>query len=100
MAVLIDRPPQIVPFAVDGEKDFIEVPLVPTSGTAMPSLVRVRLPELPAPVAHGFIGKDDAAFCHQLFDIAVAQTKAEVQPDTMADNLRRESMALVEIGGW
>jgi hypothetical protein len=28
VAVLIDRPPQIVPFAVDIEKDFIEVPCV------------------------------------------------------------------------
>jgi hypothetical protein len=37
VAVLIDCPPQIVPFAVDAEKDFIEVPLITRSGAAMPS---------------------------------------------------------------
>jgi hypothetical protein len=36
VAVLIDRPPQIVPFAVDAEKDFIEVPRITRSGAAMP----------------------------------------------------------------
>jgi len=35
MAILIDRPPHIVPFAIDAEKDFIEVPLVTRSGAAM-----------------------------------------------------------------
>jgi hypothetical protein len=60
-------------------------------------LIRVRLPELPAPAAHGFIGEDDAAFCHQLLDIPITQAKAKVEPDTMADDLRREPMPLIRV---
>jgi hypothetical protein len=102
VAVSIDGPPEIVPFAVDAEKDFDEVPRITRSGAAMPTLVQARLPELPAPVAHRFIGEDDAAFCHQLLDIPIAQTKTKVEPDTMADDRCREPMPLIRGGsrGW
>jgi hypothetical protein len=33
-----------------------------------------------------------------LSNIAVAQTEAKIQPDAMADDLRREPMAVVQVG--
>jgi hypothetical protein len=39
MAVLIDRPPQIMPFALDGEKDLIKMPFVTGLRTPMAELM-------------------------------------------------------------
>jgi hypothetical protein len=75
------------------------VPLVPGSGTAAQP-IGIGLPEFPAPIPHGFIGQDDATGRHELFDIPIAEAEAKVQPHAMADDLRRESMALVGIGCW
>jgi hypothetical protein len=57
------------------------------------------LSKLATPIAHGFIRQDHAAFGHELFDIAIAETEAEIQPDTVADDLCREPMTLIEAGG-
>jgi phenylpropionate dioxygenase-like ring-hydroxylating dioxygenase large terminal subunit len=39
----------------------------------------------------------NAPFRHELFDIAVAQAEAKLEPDAAANDLRRESMALVHL---
>jgi hypothetical protein len=54
--------------------------------------------EFPAPIPHRFIGQDDAAFGHQLFNVTVAEAKAKVEPDTMTDDLGRKPMTLVSVG--
>jgi hypothetical protein len=98
VAVLIDRPPEIVTFAADGEEDLIQMPLIARLGASAPQLIGIDLPELPAPIAHRFVRQQNAAFCHELFDIAVAQAKPEVEPDTVADDFGRESVALIQVG--
>ena len=95
MTVLIHRPPQVVAFAMDCQKDLIEVPLVAWSGTPAAQLVGIGLPKLPAPVAYRLIRQDDATCRHQLLDVPVAQAEAEIQPDTVADDLCWEAMALI-----
>jgi hypothetical protein len=80
VAILIHRPPQVVPFAVNGEKHLVQVPLVTWSRPVMPELIRIPLPELQTPLADGFVGHDDPAGEQQLLDIAVAETEAKVGP--------------------
>jgi hypothetical protein len=36
--------------------------------------------------------------CHERFDIAVAQAKAEVEPNATADDLHRKPMAHIQVG--
>jgi hypothetical protein len=60
-------------------------------------LAGVDVSELPAPIAHGFIGEDDPACGHQLLHISIAKAEAEIQPHAGADDLRREAMALVGV---
>jgi hypothetical protein len=36
MALLIDRPPQVVPLAMNGEEDFIQMPLIARPGAPAP----------------------------------------------------------------
>jgi hypothetical protein len=57
MTLLVKSAPQIVTFAVAGEKDFVQVPLVPRSGAPPAELIGIGLPEGPAPIPHGFVGQ-------------------------------------------
>jgi hypothetical protein len=99
----------VIPMTPHGEtmrfyqlrKDYFQRPRVASLRTPASELVGIGLPELPAPVAYRLIRQDDAAFGHQLFDVPVAQAEPKVEPDTVADDLGREPMALVGIGcGW
>src|SRR5258708_17192889 len=74
------------------------MPCVSRFRTATAEFVRVRLPKLQAPLAHGFVGHDDPALGQKLFDIAKTEREAEIQPNSMADDFRRKAVASV-IGG-
>jgi hypothetical protein len=51
LAVLIHGPPPIVTFAMNGEEDLIERPLVTRLGAPATELIGRRWPELPAPLS-------------------------------------------------
>jgi hypothetical protein len=74
-----------------------QMPLVPRPGVPPTQLIRIGLPKLAAPLPNGFVGHDHPAYEQQLFHIAVAQAKAEVQPHTVADDFGREAMVLVRM---
>ena len=95
MAILIDRSLQIMTLTLDCEKDLIQMPLIPGRRPAVAQLIGLRLAKLPAPLADRFIGHDDPTSEQELFHVAVAETKAEVQPDAMADDFRWKSVLLV-----
>jgi hypothetical protein len=80
---------------MNGEKDFIQMPFIVRPGAPSAELVRIGLPKFPALRPHRFIGQDEAAFGHQPLHIAVAQAEAELDPHSMAANLRWEPMTLV-----
>jgi hypothetical protein len=86
-------------FATDGQKHLIQVPLVVRSRVPTAQLMGIGLPEFPASIPHRLVRQEDATFGRELFDVPVAQAEAEIQPDTVADDLGREPMALVRIGG-
>lgn len=56
VAVLIHRPPEIVPFTVDGEKHLIQTLRTPRSGPLVPQVMGIGLPALPAPIPHRSTG--------------------------------------------
>jgi len=85
-----------VDLAMDGEKHLIQIPLVPGLRVAGVQCIGIPLTKLQTPLANRFVGQFDASLGHDLFDVAVAQREAIVQPDTMTNNLRREAMTLVE----
>jgi hypothetical protein len=41
VAILIDGPPEVILCAIDGAKDFIQIPCVAGSGTVMPFSLEV-----------------------------------------------------------
>jgi hypothetical protein len=95
MAVLIHGTPQIVAFAVDGEKDFIQVPRVAGPGPPMPELIGVLLSKLAAPFTDGLVRHDHAACKQQLFDITVTETESIIEPHAVADNFGGKAIILV-----
>jgi len=64
-----------VAFAVNGEKDLIEVPCVARSGTPPSELIGIGLAEFPTPFADRLIGDNDAACEQKFFHIAVAEAE-------------------------
>jgi hypothetical protein len=52
--------------------------LIPKLMVSALQLIRILLPKLPEPRAHGFVRQQDAAFGRELFDIRLAQAKAEI----------------------
>ena len=62
VSLLIDGPPQIVMFALDRQKHFIEVPLIAGAWTSSTELIGILLTELAAPLANRLIGYDSTAF--------------------------------------
>jgi hypothetical protein len=100
MAVLIARPPEIVPLTTNREQDLIQVPLITASRAPATPVIGLGVPERLAPLADGFIRHDEATSEQQLFHVAVAAAEAEVQPDAMTDDRSRKPMMFVGVGGW
>jgi hypothetical protein len=63
------------------------MPLITRTGTPTPERVGILLVELVAPFADGFVDHDDPTDQEQLFDIAIAEAEAVIQPYSVADNL-------------
>jgi hypothetical protein len=97
ISLLVHGPPEIVPFATDGQKHLIEVPLVARSRAPTAQQIGIGLPKFPAPIPHRLVRQDDAALRHELFDVPVTEAETKVQPDAMTDDLRWEPMALIWI---
>jgi hypothetical protein len=85
-------------FALDPQKHFIQMPPVAWPRAPVPEVIRVWLPELLVPLADGLVGHDDPTSEQELFHITIAEAKPEIEPDGVADDLRRKTMILVRVG--
>ena len=63
ITVLINRPPEILPLAADGDENLIEKPSVAESTSSLLQLGGVVRPELLAPLTDRFVRYDDSTFC-------------------------------------
>jgi hypothetical protein len=98
--MLINCTPEVMQLAVNREKDLIQMPFVARLRTTTTQPLRILLAKCATPLADGLVGHDDLSDGHQLFDIAIAEREAIVQPDGVADNLGGETVALVAGRGW
>jgi hypothetical protein len=95
---LIHGAPEILACPIDRQKHLIEMPHITGLRPVMAQVIGIRLPELLAPLPDRFTGHDDATSEQERFHRAVAETKADIEPDAMADGVRWKSAILV-IGG-
>src|SRR4051794_19740360 len=96
-AVLIHGAPEIVLHALDPEEHLVEIPLVPGPRPAAAQAVGEALAEFPAPPPHGLIGDDNASLSQKQLNITQAEAEHMIQPDSMADDLGGEPMAVVRV---
>jgi hypothetical protein len=76
-------------------EEFIQVPRIAQPTLATLERTSVLGTELQTPQSDGLVSDDDPALCQEIFDISEAQTEAVVEPDGVADDLRRESVSAV-----
>jgi hypothetical protein len=60
-------------------------------------LIGIRLTKLLRPLADRLIHNEDPTGKQQLFDIAIAEAEAKLQPHSMADDLGWEAVVLVSV---
>jgi len=89
---LVHGAPEILALPVDRDEDFVQKPRIAESTLAALQPPRVVRAELPAPLPNGFVRHDDASLGQQVLDIPEAQTVSVVQPDGVADDVRRKAM--------
>ena len=95
ISVLVDSPPEILPLALDRHKELVQVPGVAQATFPPLELSSVLRPELPTPLANGFVGDDDPPLGEEILDVSEAQTESVVEPDRVADDFLRESVSEV-----
>jgi hypothetical protein len=99
MVVLIDGPPQVMAFAVNGQTHFIHMPypICPRGGVAGDAAIGIVSPELLTPWMDGFIGHVDAAFARECLRVAVAQVNAIIEPSPVADDCAGKTVVCVAL---
>src|SRR5207302_9761062 len=97
-AVLVHRPPQPMPSAVDLQRYFVQVQLV-ARPTATPAQLLCEHRTEPAhPLADRLVRHRHAPVRQELLHVPQAERKPQVQPDRVADDLWWETVAAVQRG--
>ncbi len=99
LAVLAHGPPQIVPFPLDGHKDFVDMPGIPQPPLSFFTFTRLGRSKFLTPLAARFIRNGDTTFRESFFNFAEAQTESMVEPHGMTDNFIGKPVSLVA-GCW
>ena len=97
-AILIDGAPEVMLHALDPDEDFVQVPLVPWPRPAAAQAVGETRTEFLAPASHRLVGDENAALSQEQLNIPQAEAEHVVQPDSVADDLGGEPVAVVGIG--
>ena len=98
-ALLIHSPPEIMLLGVDSDEHLIDEECVPIATVLFLQSAYVEGAELDTPKADRFSADRDASFSHKIFDIAMAQVEAIVEPDSIGNDIWRESVPFVGIHG-
>ena len=95
ITILIHCPPQVVAFASDRDKSFIDVPDVSEPSLFPAQRPSIGRPKLETPISNGLVRDGDTTLSKQFFYIAKAEAEPMVEPDGMADNFRGKTMTFI-----
>jgi len=79
----------------DCHEEFVQVPDVAQATLPAPEYAGVFGTELSAPLSNGLVGDYDPSLCQQILNISQAQAKSIIEPNGMADDIRRKSMSVI-----
>src|SRR5208337_3550317 len=95
-ALLVDRAPEPLLLAGDGDDNLVKVPFVAATGGSPTDAVGEFPTELQAPLPDRLVCDRDAASRQHLLNHAQAQREPEIQPDRIADELGGIAIASIE----
>jgi hypothetical protein len=95
VAILIHSSPKIVLLAINPNENLIQVPAITETTLTPLQIPSIVGTELLAPDSNGFIRDDDSTFGETILDITEAHAEAMINPDGVADDFRREPMAMI-----
>ena len=78
--VLIDGPPQVMLLAVDPDEDFVDVEGINIAAMLSLQATRINGTKLDTPKTDCVSGHSDATFSEKIFNVAVAEIEAIVEP--------------------
>jgi hypothetical protein len=88
---------EILSLALDSHEEFVQVPSVTQAALSSLECPGVLGAERLTPLSDGLVGDYDPALRQKVFNISEAQAESVIEPDGMADNIRRKSVSLI---GW
>src|SRR4029077_6591972 len=94
-ALLVDGTPQAHAPAGDPHDHLIEAPPGAWPRPPVPQRSREERAEFEHPTADRFVEQVEPAFGKQFLDVAVAQGEADIEPNCVLDDGRREAVAAV-----
>ena len=94
VSVLVPGPPQLLLAGVECDGEFVEMPRVALLTAPAPERLSVARTERRAPLANRIVGNGNARL-GQVFDIPEAERESVIQSNRVADDLRRESAAVI-----
>ncbi len=97
VTVLVHSAPEIVPSTLDVHEELVEVPGIAQTTASTPKLPSVVRTKFPTPLPNRLVGDDDPALGQKIFDITEAQAEPMIEPDGVADDLRRKAMSVVAL---
>ncbi len=97
-SLVIDGPPEVHALAPDFHDNLIQMPAARRASVLTPEVGGELGTERVGPLADRLVSDVDAAMGEQLLNAAVAEGEAVVQPDRVADDVRRKPVALVGNG--
>ena len=95
VSVLVDSALEILSLTLDCYEEFVKVPDVTQATLPVPEYAGVFGAEFLAPLPNGLIRDYDPALRQQILDISKAQAEPMVEPNGMADDIRRKSMSVI-----
>lgn len=89
--------PQVVFPTFDFHEHRVDIEGIAIASVLLLQSSRINRSELDAPEADGFSTDSDPSLSQQVFNIAVAQVRSIVTPDSARNDIRRESVAFIGI---
>ncbi len=96
--ILVYGPPEVVLYSLDANEHLVHIPLVPRRWPAAAHAGGETLTEFLTPTPHRLVGDDHAPFGQDQLNVTETETEHVVEPDGMADDLRREAMTVMRVG--
>ena len=91
LAFVVDRAPQPEPPARNRHGHLVEMPPRRWPWASMAKLSGEQRPEFQNPSSHRFVGDIQTALGEQILDVAIAEREADIEPNGVPDDRRRES---------